>query len=364
MEEKKDKMKSPNPNGCRTGADGSAEGQIYQAGILTDYEMQQYKLILDIAPRGLKGANYNLRLGEGHYVFMKAKKKKPGRWSTVWLDQSRDKLEERNKLNPPFKYAECLIIDPFSAALIQLKEIVDTRTCIENHDLLICGRFDLKLSMVAKGLISQQATQVEPNYKGKLFCYLFNQTAGPIRLNYEEEIATIEFSYVSCAIHDTPAKKSALIQKSIVSSHAKYQKKDGHNGLRLFCTEYGIDDVRYFGPNVDGDRKLPDHGSSFTDYIDRKINDTVNTKLIKKLGVILGVIIALIAATSFLGVLFGSDWAGRYFRGKAEDGFAQYWKVSAPDRDKLLREEINKTIDEELRKRNLLKQRGQLNHDK
>lgn len=378
---KKDKSNSLDPPGCHPCADDLCEGQIHRAGILTDYEIQQYKLIPDIAPECLKGATYNLRLGEGHYVFIRPEKKKTdgwpsawidqfrrkhelGNWSTVWLDQTRDKLEEKNKLNPQFKYAESLIIDPFSAALIQLKETVDTRSCINDHDLLVCGRFDLRLSMVAKGLISQQATQVEPNYKGKLFCYLFNQTAGPIILNYEEEIATIEFSYVSCAIHNTPAEKKDLLQRLIDSSRIKYQKKDGSNSAKIFCTEHGIDDVRYFGPNVDGDRKLPNHGSSFTDYIDNQVDDVVAEKLSKQLNKYLKILIGSVVVFTVLVALFGNDWAGRYFRGKAKDEFTTYWKENTIDRDKILREEINKKIDTELKKRNILKQRGQPKNEK
>jgi deoxycytidine triphosphate deaminase len=364
-------------------ADKSCEGQIHRAGILTDYEIQKYKLIPDIATDCLKGATYNLRLGEGHYVFTKPDEEKrriwstglitrfkdkhePGIWSAVWLDRAKNKIEEINKFNPPFSYAECLTIEPFSAALIQLKETVDTRSCIENHDVLICGRFDLRLSLVAKGLISQQATQVEPKYKGKLFCYLFNQTAEQIRLYYEEEIATIEFSYVSCAIHRMPEEKEALLER-IEKSHSKYLKADGSNDPKIFCTKHGIEDVRYFGQNVDSDRRLPDRGSSFNSYIDKRVDDTVRTELDSKLKRIFGYAITSIGIISiiisFFVWQFGNDWAGRHFREKLENIFTKYWQESAPDRDKALREEINKKIDEELKKRNF-KQRGQVINEK
>ena len=64
---------------------------------------------------------------------------------------------------------------------------------------MIVGRFDLKIKAIYKGLISQQATQVEPCYKGKLYCFIHNLTAKEIRLQREEAIATIEFSYAGAS---------------------------------------------------------------------------------------------------------------------------------------------------------------------
>jgi deoxycytidine triphosphate deaminase len=262
------------------GEETTCTGYSHRAGILTDYEIIQYELIKDIIRNAdgnilhegkppseyLKGTSYNLRLGEGHYVFTKDENKGQGGWSRVWISPFGVHLEQSNRINPTFVQKDYLRIEPFSSALIQLKETVDTRTCVEKNDLLICGRFDLRLTMVTKGLISQQATQVEPNYRGKLFCYLFNQTGDAIDLKYEEEIATIEFYYVSCAIHCNPEEKKSLLDK-IDKNHKnnKYQYETGADKFetKVFCNEHGIDDVRYFGRKEDGDRQLPNHGGLF-----------------------------------------------------------------------------------------------------
>lgn len=57
----------------------------------------------------------------------------------------------------------------------------------------MAGRFDLKLSTIYKGLISQQATQVEPCYYGRLFCFVHNLSSKEIHLKHKDKVATIEF---------------------------------------------------------------------------------------------------------------------------------------------------------------------------
>jgi len=328
--------------------EASGVKSVHRAGILTDYEIQKYKLISNIAADGLKGTTYNLRLGEGHYVFAQAEADKPRCWTPVWLNQSEEARKESNKHNPQFEYAEYLTVEPFSAAIIQLKEIVDTKTCIASHDLLICGRFDLRLAMVAKGLISQQATQVEPNYKGKLFCYLFNQTAVPIKLKYLDEIATIEFSYVSCAIHNSPDEKRSLLEKSNESSRKKYQTTDGK--AIMFCTPDGIDDVRYFATVIGGDSKLSDRGSSINDYVDKAAGIVVKKELSDLENKWVKRVIKTIGVFTVIVLLFGNNVIERYLIYKAEDAFKLYFKESTSDRGPFLQKEINKEIDDEMKK--------------
>ncbi|OJX63747.1 hypothetical protein [Dysgonomonas sp. 37-18] len=57
----------------------------------------------------------------------------------------------------------------------------------------IAGRFDLTVSMFCKGLILSNGPQVDPGFKGNLFCLLFNTSSEKIELQKGTHYATIEF---------------------------------------------------------------------------------------------------------------------------------------------------------------------------
>jgi hypothetical protein len=115
---------------------------------------------------------------------------------------------------------------------------------------MVCGHFDLKLSRVKEGLISQQATQVEPGYRGKLFCYLFNQSGDEIDISYKDlnnsKVATIEFQYVSCESYQDEEYRKQIIAEIDKEHCRKYSDP-------LLCNGHGINDVRFF------DGSLPKH---------------------------------------------------------------------------------------------------------
>lgn len=207
-------------------------------GILTNEEIRRLKLIPDeeFIESSLKGTSYDLRLGEGHYVY------KGDRWELVWIGDASDMSED-------FKQGvnQTLDIEPFGSALIQLKETVDTKRCIDEKKTFVIGRFDLKLKMFIRGIISQQATQVEPNCIGKLFCYIFNQTGEPISLKYKDKIATIEFSYVSCTTRCSCQRYNELKKMFNLEHQTKYIQDNGKP--KSYCGEHGIKDIRFFKTN-------------------------------------------------------------------------------------------------------------------
>lgn len=208
-------------------------------GLLTGSEITRYGIIEEgFHESCLQITSYDLRVGEGHMVYEADKEK----WSAQWIKPDRIL---RDSKNPPFEpIGDKLVIPRYGMALIQLRETVDLRSCMENkdHPVMICGHFDLKLSRVKEGVISQQATQVEPGYKGKLFCYLFNQSGEDIYLSYSDinnaKIATIEFQYVSCVSQCDGETKKQLIAE-LEKEHEKYSGSP-------FCTAHGIMDVRFF----------------------------------------------------------------------------------------------------------------------
>ena len=208
-------------------------------GLLTASEITKYGLIEEgFHESCLQITSYDLRVGEGHMVYEADK----GKWSAQWIKPD---IIHCDSKNPPFDpIGDRLVIPCYGMALIQLRETVDLRSCMEDKDypVMICGHFDLKLSRVKEGVISQQATQVEPGYKGKLFCYLFNQSGEDIYLSYTDinnaKIATIEFQYVSCVSQcDGKTKKQLLAE--LEKEHEKYSSSP-------FCTDHGIMDVRFF----------------------------------------------------------------------------------------------------------------------
>lgn len=76
----------------------------------------------------------------------------------------------------------------------------------------ISGRFDLTVSMFCKGLILSNGPQVDPGFKGILFCLLFNTSNEKIELKKGAHYATIEFH--------------KLIEPSQSPYIGKYQEKE------------------------------------------------------------------------------------------------------------------------------------------
>ena len=251
---------SPNQNGgtadqrvCQHYAIGNngIDCKGHRTGLLTRDEIKQYGIIKNLNEKEcLQITSYDLRLGEGHMVYDSADRK----WLAKWVSDTPSPKDG----NPPYLCEGSNIVIPrFGMALIQLRETIDLLSCIENtvQPVMICGHFDLKLSRVREGLISQQATQVEPGYQGKLFCYLFNQTGDDITLAYADisnsKIVTIEFQYVSC-ISQCDASIGQQFLKTLKKEHAKYSPP--------YCNPHGINDVRYFDGAPGELGKLPKHG--------------------------------------------------------------------------------------------------------
>lgn len=225
------------------------------AGVLTGEEIVRYKLVIpeeNTKKDCLKPTTFDLTLGEGHYVYSGDKSDKEQRWELIFIGNT-NRLEELNKGSAEIeKYkrqninrVKTLAIPAYGSALIQLNETIDTCSVAEKEKLLIVGRFDLKLGNVHKGLISQQATQVEPYYKGKLFCFIHNLSNKKIELRYGQKIATIEFSYVSCMCDE---KKRLEMMHQLKDMNAEKYKN------QLYCSENGIEEIRYFRDQ----ERLPD----------------------------------------------------------------------------------------------------------
>ncbi|MCG6038190.1 hypothetical protein MER72_12470 [Acinetobacter baumannii] len=79
-----------------------------------------------------------------------------------------------------------LIIPPYSYVIVQAQE--------EAHlPKFISGSFDLKVSMFFNGLILSNGPQVDPGYRGALFCMLYNASDVAFTLKKGSSFATIQF---------------------------------------------------------------------------------------------------------------------------------------------------------------------------
>lgn len=108
----------------------------------------------------IQGASYDLSLGDEYYSGGKIKK-----------------MTDRE----PF-----LLIEPYDYAIVTSKEDA-------NFPRDISGRFDLKVSLFCQGVILSNGPQVDPGFKGKLFCLLFNTSNTPVVLKRGQHYATLEF---------------------------------------------------------------------------------------------------------------------------------------------------------------------------
>ncbi|VFQ42408.1 dCTP deaminase domain-containing protein [Desulfoluna butyratoxydans] len=277
---------------CSCGIDcsGSSSCSGNRSGLLVGREIEKHKIIKcedfeECKGECLQDASYDLRLGEGHYIYSEEKKT----WEAIFIGDNLNECDD--EIEPHFKrqYLDkkgVLTIPPFGCAFVQLHEDVDCCSIVMESKLIITGRFDLKLSMVRKGLVSQQATQVEPGYNGKLFCYLFNNTSGDVSLNYKSPVATIEFYYSSCQTICDPEVYRG-IKKNIENKHFnKYNP-----AKNKCCNGTGISDVRFFSDGH-GECSLPEHGglsffySKFLndneyknkayEYVSKKIDENFN----------------------------------------------------------------------------------------
>jgi guanylate kinase/deoxycytidine triphosphate deaminase len=108
----------------------------------------------------VEGASYDLQLGDEYYY--------AGRVRT---------LSPRS----PF-----LMIEPYDYAIVSAAE--NARLPAD-----IAARFGLSISLFCQGIIASRGPQVDPGFRGSLFCLLFNTSSKPVVLKRGQHFATMEF---------------------------------------------------------------------------------------------------------------------------------------------------------------------------
>lgn len=138
---------------------------IYGSVLLSD-QIEKYamdnsvKLIDPFNRSNLKPASYKLTIGDECSIGGKYKK----------LQKCDNKI----------------IIPPFEVVIIKTKEEI-------NMPSFLIARWNIKVSLAYQGLLWVGGPQVDPGYKGNLFCPIYNLSDQEVMLEMGESIATIDF---------------------------------------------------------------------------------------------------------------------------------------------------------------------------
>lgn len=118
-------------------------------------------LLRNADPQMVNGASYDLRLGDEYYY-----------------DGKIQKLSDKK----PF-----LTIEPYDYAVV---------SCIETAWMPrdIIAKFGLTVGLFCQGVILSNGPQIDPGFRGTLFCLLFNTSNRAVHLKRGKHYATIEFN--------------------------------------------------------------------------------------------------------------------------------------------------------------------------
>lgn len=136
-----------------------------ESGVLLSDKILHYckkdpPLVVPFDPDRLGSARYNLRLGSQYY--------KDGQYGYL-TEEFPD-----------------LVIEPFSVVVISTLEKLNTPR-------FLIGRWNLRIPFVYLGLLWAGAAQVDPGYRGRLFCPIYNLSDKPVILKFKNDIVSIDF---------------------------------------------------------------------------------------------------------------------------------------------------------------------------
>lgn len=118
-------------------------------------------LLRDADLKMIKGASYDLRLGDEYYY---------------------DGLIQKLSDSKPF-----LTIEPYDYAIVSCLE-----TAWIPRDVI--GKFGLSVGLFCQGIILSNGPQIDPGFRGTLFCMLFNTSNRAVHIKRGKHYATIEFN--------------------------------------------------------------------------------------------------------------------------------------------------------------------------
>jgi deoxycytidine triphosphate deaminase len=83
-------------------------------------------------------------------------------------------------------YGETVTIGPYQVAVIQTLETL-------NIPEFLIGRWNIRVGLAYKGLLWVGGAQVDPGFRGKLSCPIYNLSTQPVKLKCGDELAMIDF---------------------------------------------------------------------------------------------------------------------------------------------------------------------------
>lgn len=132
-------------------------------GVLLSNKIRQYydefELISPFDEDLLRPAGYDLRVGYNYSV-----------------------LGERRALNAGMH----LEIGPYQVAVIETYETL-------NLPRFLIGRWNIRVQHAYRGLLWVGGAQVDPGFRGRLCCPIYNLSTEPVRLAFKEKLAMIDF---------------------------------------------------------------------------------------------------------------------------------------------------------------------------
>ncbi len=128
---------------------------------ILEYGIKSNLFLKNADVASITGAAYDLHLGEEYYYGGKIRR------------------TEKNDL--------FIVIDPYDYAIVTSKENT-------NLPRNVVARFDLSVRLFCQGIILSNGPQIDPGFRGNLFCLLFNTSNKQVVLKKGEKYATIEFT--------------------------------------------------------------------------------------------------------------------------------------------------------------------------
>lgn len=123
-------------------------------------------LLSDAVEDNVESASYDLRLGDEYFA--------------------KGRIRRLGDTRP------ILLIEPYDYAIVTSHERADM-------PLDIAARFDLSVGMFSQGIVLSNGPQVDPGFRGRLFCLLFNTSSSPVMIKRRQHYATIEFHRLASA---------------------------------------------------------------------------------------------------------------------------------------------------------------------
>jgi dCTP deaminase len=145
---------------------------------------EDFGLIDPFDQASLRPAGYDLRVGSNYSI-----------------------RGERYALND----AMSLEIGPYQVAIIETYETL-------NLPKFLIGRWNIRVQHAYKGLLWVGGAQVDPGFRGRLCCPIYNLSTEPVRLEFKERLAMIDFVTTThfesgCELFPWPTRKMLVFRE-------------------------------------------------------------------------------------------------------------------------------------------------------